>query len=145
MEKIKITIMSLVGIFGSIIANALGGWSAAMATLVIFMAIDYITGFMLAMVFKKSPKTQTGALSSGIGFKGLCKKGMIFLFIFVAVRLDVTLGIDFVKNATILAFITNELVSIVENAGLMGFPVPKVILNMIDVLKRKGDEEDGKN
>ena len=145
MEKIKITIMSLVGLFGSIIANALGGWSTAMATLVIFMAIDYITGFMLAMVFKKSPKTQTGALSSGVGFKGLWKKGMIFLFIFVAVRLDVTLGIDFVKNATILAFITNELVSIVENAGLMGFPVPKVILNMIDVLKRKVDEEDGKN
>ena len=145
MEKIKITIMSLVGLFGSIIANALGGWSTAMATLVIFMAIDYITGFMLAMVFKKSPKTQTGTLSSGIGFKGLCKKGMIFLFIFVAVRLDVTLGIDFVKNATILAFITNELVSIVENAGLMGFPVPKVILNMTDVLKRKVDEEDGKN
>ena len=144
MEKIKITIMSLVGLFGSIIANALGGWETAMATLVIFMAIDYITGFMLAMVFKKSPKTQTGTLSSGIGFKGLCKKGMIFLFIFVAVRLDVTLGIDFVKNATILAFITNELVSIVENAGLMGFPVPKVILNMIDVLKRREDE-DGKN
>lgn len=145
MEKIKIAIMSLVGVFGSIIVNALGGWSTAMATLVIFMAIDYITGFMLAMVFKKSPKTPTGALSSGTGFKGLCKKGMIFLFIFVAVRLDVTLGIDFVKNATILAFITNELVSIVENAGLMGFPVPKVILNMIDVLKRKEDEEDGKN
>ena len=144
MEKIKITIMSLVGVFGSIIANALGGWSTAMATLVIFMAIDYITGFILAMVFKKSPKAPTGALSSGAGFKGLCKKGMIFLFIFVAVRLDITLGIDFVKNATILAFITNELVSIVENAGLMGFPVPKVILNMIDVLKRK-ENEDGKN
>lgn len=111
-----------------------------MTTLVIFMAVDYLTGLSVAAVFKNSTKSSTGALESRAGFKGLCRKGMIMLVVLVACRLDMTLQTDFVRDATVIAFITNELISIIENAGLMGIPIPKVIRRAIDVLK---DKEDG--
>lgn len=132
--------ISVIGVIGGIISTIYGGWSSAMTTLVIFMAVDYLTGLSVAAVFKNSTKSSTGALESRAGFKGLCRKGMILLVVLVACRLDMTLKTDFVRDATVIAFITNELISIIENAGLMGIPIPKVIRRAIDVLK---DKEDG--
>ena len=132
--------ISVIGVIGGIISTIYGGWSSAMTTLVIFMAVDYVTGLSVAAVFKKSTKSSTGALESRAGFKGLCRKGVIMLVVLVACRLDMTLKTDFVRDATVIAFITNELISIIENAGLMGIPIPKVIRRAIDVLK---DKEDG--
>lgn len=132
--------ISVIGVIGGIISTIYGGWSSAMTTLVIFMAVDYLTGLSVAAVFKNSTKSSTGALESRAGFKGLCRKGMIMLVVLVACRLDMTLQTDFVRDATVIAFITNELISIIENAGLMGIPIPKVIRRAIDVLK---DKEDG--
>lgn len=132
--------ISVIGVIGGIISTIYGGWSSAMTTLVLFMAVDYLTGLSVAAVFKNSTKSSTGALESRAGFKGLCRKGMIMLVVLVACRLDMTLKTDFVRDATVIAFITNELISIIENAGLMGIPIPKVIRRAIDVLK---DKEDG--
>lgn len=137
----KYTFSAIVGIIGSTIAALLGGWDLAIQTLLIFMAIDYITGLMIAGIFHKSPKTKSGSLSSLIGWKGLCRKGMVLLIVLVSVRLDMLVGTDFIRDAVVIAYCTNEAISIVENAGIIGIPIPKPILNAIDTLKNKEDEQ----
>lgn len=134
----KNILISIVGIIGSAIASAFGGWTTGLTTLVIFMAIDYITGLIVAGVFHKSTKTETGTLESRAGFKGLCRKGAMLLVVLVAYRLDLAVGTAYIKDAVIIAFIANEAISIIENAGLMGVPMNDTIKNAIDVLQRKG-------
>ena len=143
-DKIKTYGLSAIGILGSAISSAFGGWTQGMTTLLCFLAIDYITGFLVG-AFGKSLKTEKGGLNSNVGYKGLVKKCMVLVFLFIAVRLDMLLGIDYVKNAVIIGFIANELISITENAGLLGVPIPKVIINIIEILKQKSEETDGKN
>ena len=137
----KYTFSAVVGIIGGALTALLGGWDLAIQTLLIFMAIDYITGLMIAGIFHKSPKTESGSLSSLIGWKGLCRKGMVLLIVSVAVRLDMLVGTDFIRDAVVIAYCTNEAISIIENAGIIGIPIPKPILNAIDTLKNKEDEK----
>lgn len=133
----KNILVTIIGILGSAITSIFGGWSAAMTTLVIFMAIDYFTGLITAGVFHKSAKTDSGTLESRAGFKGLCRKGAMLLIVLVACRLDLTLSTTYIKDAVIIAFIANETISIIENAGLMGVPIPDTIKNAVDVLQKK--------
>lgn len=128
------------GAIGSGIAYMLGGWDSALKTLTIFMCADIGSAIIIAVVFKKSPKTENGRLESNAMFKGLCRKCMVFLYILIANRLDITLNTDIIRNAVIIGFTANELISIVENAGLMGIPLPKILINAIDILKKKEDE-----
>lgn len=139
MLKIKGMICAFVGVFGGLIAQLLGGWTSDMVTLLIFMAIDFITGLLVAGVFQKSNKSDTGALNSKAGWKGLCKKCVTMFFVIIAHRLDIELGIDYIRTAAIIGFIFNEAMSIVENAGLMGVPLPKIITRAIEVLKEKAE------
>ena len=132
-------ITSLVGLLGGIFTTLLGGWSQGMATLLIFMSVDYISGIIVAGVFKNSQKSKTGALESHAGFKGLCRKCLIFLFVIIAYRLDLMLNTSYIQDAVIIGFCANELVSIIENAGLMGVPLPDIIVRAVDILARKGD------
>ena len=134
----KNILISIVGIVGSAIASAFGGWTTGLTTLVIFMAIDYITGLIVAGVFHKSTKTETGTLESRAGFKGLCRKGVMLLVVLVAYRLDLAVGTTYIKDAVIIAFIANETISIIENAGLMGVQIPDTIKNAIDILQKNG-------
>ena len=136
-------IYSLIGGIGGFIAMAFGGWSEALITLIVFMAVDYITGLVVAGIFKKSKKSETGALESRAGFKGLCRKGVALLIVLVAVRLDIVMQTSYIKDAVIIAFIANESISIIENAGLMGIPIPGVITKAIDVLKKNSDSIKG--
>lgn len=140
----KNTICTALGVIGSAIAGFFGGWDTGLVTLLIFMAIDYISGLIVAGVFKVSPKTPTGTLESRAGWKGLCRKGMTLLVVLVAYRLDLVIGTNYIRDAVVIAFIANETISLVENAGLMGLPVPQVIKNAIEVLKQKGDNSNGK-
>ena len=103
------------------------------------MVIDYISGLVIAGIFKKSDKTKSGGLDSNIGWKGLAKKCMTLLFILIAYRLDLMAGTNYIRTSVIIAFSANELISITENAGTMGLPVPKVIIDAIEVLKNKGE------
>lgn len=137
---IKQGICTTVGIIGSFIVSLLGGWDNGLITLVLFMAIDYITGLIVAGVFHQSKKTQTGALESRAGFKGLCRKGVVLLFVLIANRLDIVLDVSYIRDAVIIGFMANELISIVENAGLMGLPLPSVINNAVDILVNKEKE-----
>ena len=131
-----------IGLIGGLIATALGGWDVGLQTLVIFMCIDYITGILVAGVFHKSKKSETGTLESRAGWKGLIRKGVTLLIVLVAVQLDKVIGSTFIRDAVIIGFIANELISIVENAGLMGIPIPSVITNAIDVLQKKAETKE---
>ncbi len=137
----KETICTTLGLLGSAIASLFGGWDAAMETLLLFMAVDYITGLLVAGVFHNSPKTDTGTLTSNAGWKGLAKKGFVLLVVLIACRLDLVLGSSFIRDAAVIAFTTNEAISIIENAGLMGIPIPGAIRRAIEVLQSKQEDE----
>ncbi|MFR4029870.1 MAG: phage holin family protein, partial [Coprococcus sp.] len=74
---------------------------------------------------------------------GLCRKGMSLLFVLIAYRLDLAIGSNYIRDAVIIGFIVNETISIVENAGLMGVPLPEVINKAIDILTSKSEEKGG--
>ena len=116
-----------------------------MQTLLIFMAVDYITGLMVAGIFHKSDKTPGGGLESRAGFKGLCRKGVVLLIVLVACRLDLLTGTDFIRDSCVVAFVVNEAISIIENAGLMGVPIPAVITRALEALKAKEEGGSEKN
>lgn len=138
----KDSICAVIGIVGSSVASFFGGWDASLKTLVIFMVIDYISGLIIAGIFHTSPKSETGALESRAGFKGLCRKGMALLFVLIGTRLDAVIGTNYIRDAICIGFIANELISIIENAGLMGLPVPAVLEKAIDILKNKESEDE---
>ena len=133
----KMEICASIGAAGSALASYFGGWDTSLATLIMFMAVDYITGLAVAGVFKKSKKSSSGSLESLAGWKGLCRKGAALLLVLVGTNLDLLMGTSYIRDAVCIAFIVNETISIVENAGLMGLPVPEVIKKAIDVLKNK--------
>ena len=130
-------ICAVLGMVGSLIAGAFGGWNGAFVTLLIFMAADYLSGLAVALVFRKSPKTKSGGGSSRVGWKGLCRKGMTLLIVLVAYRLDLILGVNYIRDTVMIGFIANETISVTENAGLMGVPLPKIITKAIDILNDK--------
>ena len=139
----KNEIMVGVGTVGSIVASFFGGWTASMTTLLLFMLIDYVTGLIVAGVFHKSKKTDTGALESRAGFKGLFKKGMVMVLVLVAYRLDLATGTGgtYIRDAVCIAFVANETISIIENAGLMGLKIPAVLENAVDLLRKKKETD----
>lgn len=139
-NSIKITIMTLIGLIGAGIADFFGGWDMALQTLIIFMAIDYATGLIVAGFYKKSTKSKTGALQSKAGWEGLLKKGVTLLFVLVAHRLDLLIGSNFIRTAVVIAYISNEAISIIENAGIMGLPVPEIIKKSIETLREQSEK-----
>lgn len=144
-NTVKVYFLMLVGSVGSFITNLFGGWSAGLSTLILCMAIDFATGLAVAMFFKTSPKSKTGTLNSMSAWQGLCKKSLTLCMVLIGYRLDVTLNLDYIKNAVIIAYIAVEIISIFENAGLMGLPIPKVLVNIIDVLKQNGEGGENEN
>ena len=105
------------------------------------------------MSWEKSSYTKAGAallsesLSGGAltitraGWKGLCRKGVTLLIVLVACHLDTVMGSNFIRDATVIAFIANETLSIIENAGLMGVPIPKALTGAIEILKQKSEQD----
>lgn len=137
MNNLKSVLLAVTGVVSSAVSALLGGFDMSLVTLLIFMAIDYVTGLIVAGVFHKSQKSRTGALESRAGWKGLGRKGVTLLIVLVAARLDILLGVTFVRDGVVIAYIVNELLSIVENAGLMGIPIPDAVKNAIEALKTK--------
>ena len=143
MTNVKMMICTIFGVVGGFVAKLFGGWTEDMITLVIFMAVDFVMGLIVAGVFHKSNKSKNGNLNSRAGWVGLCKKCVTLLFVLIAHRLDVSLGTDYIRTAAIIGFIANEMISIVENAGLMGIPLPEVITKAIEILKHRSDDNEG--
>lgn len=139
----KIGICTVFGAAVSAITAFFGGWDASIATLMIFMGIDYITGMICAFC-GKSKKTENGGASSAVGLVGLAKKVFVLFLIIVAVRLDMLVGTTYIRDAVCLTFCLNELLSIIENAGLIGLPVPKALTVGIEALKEITRKDDKK-
>ena len=137
MNQLKSCVLGAAAVLGGVLGQLFGGWSAALGTLVACMAVDYLTGMLVAGVFHASDKTPGGGLESRAGWKGLCRKGVSMLIVLIAHRLDLALGTVFVREAVIVGYIANEVLSIVENAGLMGVPIPQAVRNAVEALQGK--------
>ena len=120
---------------GGFLGWFLGGADGFLYTLIVFVALDYITGVMCAIVEKK--------LSSEVGFKGICRKVLIFLLVGVANLLDVyVLGEAAVlRTAVIFFYLSNEGVSMLENAGRLGLPIPQKLKDVLAQLHHKGGDD----
>lgn len=133
----KETVCTVFGVVGAGLAWAFGGWDSALMALLMCMAIDYLSGSMVALVFHNSNKSETGAYNSAYGLRGLCKKGLMLLFVLVAVQIDGLLGADYVRDAVCIGFCSNEVLSIVENLGLAGVPMPEAVVKALEQLQKK--------
>lgn len=137
----KSGIITAFGAVGAVIITMCGGWNSAIVTLMIFMCIDYLSGLICAGVFHKSNKTASGALESRAGLKGICRKAMMLFIVLIACRLDLVVGTTYIKDAAVIALIVNETISIVENMGLMGVPIPLAVTKAIDILNKKENND----
>ena len=141
MTRIKEILTAGVGALGGLMSWLYGGFGDAMLVLIVFMALDYMTGLIVAGVFHKSRKSETGALESKAGWKGLCRKGMTLGIVMMAALLDRIMGTAYIRDAVVVGFIFNESLSILENAGLMGVSYPRALKNALDLLNQKGEEK----
>lgn len=139
MKAMLFLILAALGSICSGILSALfGGWNNPMTVLLIMIGLDYITGLIVAYL-GKSPHTEGGGLSSAVGLKGLLRKFVMIVVVAAAYQLDRAIGTNYIRDAVAIFFIANEALSLVENAGLMGIPIPRIILTGIEVLKGKAD------
>lgn len=134
--KMKEYINATVAAIGTGLTYIFGGWDTVIIVLVIFMALDYLTGVMAAIANKE--------LNSNVGFKGLFKKVTILIVLIVAVLLDRLLNSDTWVFRTLVAYfyIANEAISLLENSARMGLPVPQKLLDILAQLKKKGEGEE---
>ena len=130
----------LAGIAGAI-AGLFGEWTTMLTILVVVMAIDYISGVIVAAC-GRSPKTEAGGLSSKVGFIGIAKKGFIMLLVLLATLLDRAIGNEAMvfQSSLVFYYIANEGLSILENAALMGVKFPEKIRKALETLRDKEDE-----
>ena len=133
----KESLCTAAGLMGAALSWTFGGWDAALTALMICISVDYISGSLVALVFHKSNKSETGSYNSAYGLKGLCKKCLMLLFVIVAVQADRLMGGDFVRDAVCIGFATNEILSIVENLGLAGVPMPQAVVKALEQLQEK--------
>lgn len=134
-----------IGICGGIFTSCVGEWTAGLKALFIFIAADFLTGLLLSAVFKKSPKTDNGGLSSRTAFKGICQKVFLVVLVGLCHQLDLVLEVSYLRDACVFAFLASELISIVENAGLMGLPIPQLLRDAIDILNKKNKDSSIEN
>lgn len=131
MDKYTAMYIVAISLTGSIASLLFGGISKLLLFLVAFVIIDYITGVFAALVEKN--------LSSRVGFKGIAQKVFIFALVSIAHVFDIILGTTVIMDVTILFYLVNEFISIMENAHRMGVPIPELMKRMIDIVKKKSD------
>lgn len=143
MEKAK-TITEVLAAIGGAVASFFTGLPPIIWVLIAVMSIDYITGIICGLM-GKSPNTENGGVSSKMAFRGLLKKALIILVVLLAALLDKAVsmgtGVSFeaVAGATCLWFIASEGFSILENAAAMGIPIPKVLMQALEIMRKKGE------
>lgn len=136
MSKELTTVNSIFAVIGTTIARALGGWDVALRVLVALIVVDYVTGVIIAILDKK--------LSSEIGFRGLFKKMMIFALVYLAVLVDQATNTDVIRTLTIMFYIANEGISVLENSTILGVPYPEPLKNILLQLKNKSNGQEDK-
>ena len=127
---------------GGLCVYLIGGFDLFLEALLVCMVVDYLMGITIAGLFQRSDKSDTGALNSFVGWMGISKKITSLLFIIIGVELQKITGLIGIREGIIIVLVTNEIISIIENAGVMGIPVPEQLKQMIDVLKQKGAKDE---
>ena len=138
----KETISTIAGVGAGLLSWLVGGFDTPILALIICMAVDYVTGLIVAGVFHASPKTAGGGLDSQVGWKGLARKFVTLLIVVIANLMDEMLGLHYIRDAVIIGFCANECISVLENAGHMDLPIPKVLIRAIEELSAKSEEAD---
>ncbi|PGC72633.1 phage holin family protein [Bacillus wiedmannii] len=134
MDRIDVLMKTFIAAFGGFCGYFWGGWDTTLKVLVIMAAIDYITGVFAA--------GYNGELKSKVGFKGIAKKVVLFLLVAAATQADVAIGTNSaIRETTIFFFIGNEFLSLLENAGRMGIPLPSALTNAVEILGGKQKQE----
>lgn len=136
MSKIQIIIDSIAGAVGAVLGFMYGEVTGLFWALIAFMALDYITGVIVAVIEKR--------LSSEVGFRGLAKKFLILVFVAVGHIADTYIlgGTPAAMSAVMLFYMANEGISIIENAAALGLPVPKKLTNIMEQIKNKSESEE---
>lgn len=126
-------VKGFIAVVGAAASYLFGGWGQSMAILLFFVVLDYVTGFIAAGI--------EGKLKSEVGLKGIAKKVLIFAVVAVAHQIDLFTGSDsqMIMGAVIAFYVWNELLSILENIGRTGLPLPDVLLRAVEVLRGKGE------
>ena len=139
MKEFRNTIQLIFAAVGGWLGWFFGGTDGFLYALIAFVVLDYITGVMCAVNDRK--------LSSEIGFRGICKKVLIFMMVGMGNILDVYIIKNgaVIRTAVIFFYIANEGISLLENAGRLGLPIPKKIISALEQLKKKGDDENDSN
>lgn len=134
MNKYELIYRSLAATIGAVTGYLYGGWTSLMGILIAFVVIDYVSGVLAAAYL--------GHLNSKIGFRGIAKKVMLFSVVTVAHLADQAVGLNYViMNATVYFYLANELLSILENAGRTGLPVPDQIKSAVEILKGREEKK----
>lgn len=138
MKEFWNTIQLIFSAVGGWLGYFLGGCDGLLYALIAFVVIDYITGVMCAIINRE--------LSSAVGFKGIFRKVLIFLLVGIANIIDVqVIGTGAVlRTAVIFFYISNEGVSLLENAGHLGLPIPKKIKTVLEQLHDRAEKEEEK-
>lgn len=137
MERFDVIYKTGAAALGAVVGYLFGGWSELLGILLAFVIMDYVTGVLAA--------SKEGTLRSDVGFKRIPKKIMIFVLVAVGHLIDRAVGTNgLFRDATIFFYLANELLSIVENAGRMGLPVPEQIKQAVEVLKGRSEKGEDK-
>ena len=125
---------SITAVFGGVVGYLTGEWSAPMYALLVLMGIDFVTGIIKGAM-SKSEKTENHRLQASVMFVGLLGK-ITCLFVVVAAHLmDIVLNITVIRDACVMCFIANELLSLIENCSAIGIPIPEKLRNCVEELK----------
>lgn len=136
----KDTVSAVVGLVAGMLSWLVGGLDTPILALVICMGVDYLTGLIVAGIFHSSPKTKGGGLDSQVGWRGLARKFVTLLIVVVANLADVLLELHYLRDAVIAAFCANECISILENAGLMGIRIPRILTAALEKLTEEAED-----
>jgi len=126
-----------VAVVGTFLTTVFGGWDTMLRVLVLFVAIDYVVGVTAAWFEKK--------LNSEIGARGIMKKILLFVIVGVAYQLDVATGQEIFRSLAIWFYLANEALSVIENAGRCGVPIPEFLKAALEQMKQKADEGHANN
>lgn len=134
MRRMETIVKSIIGVSGALAGYLWGEWTVLLNVLLVFVVIDYLSG-LVAAGFE-------GKISSNEGLKGIAKKVFIFAIVAVAHLVDTAIGDGHLfRDAAIFFYVANELISILENAGRIGLPIPQAIQKAVEILRAKGERE----
>lgn len=139
--KVKQVISLVIGALTTGLLKVIGEPTQDLKILLLLMVIDLIVGFTVSAVWHKSSKTKSGKVSSRVIFKGIVKKILTLVLVVVAYQIDILLSYDVIRHIVIIAFIVQEIISIIENIAITGIKAPDIITRALDVLERSVKDE----